>query len=82
MSSSISPLSSTGKIANEFHGADVQTINQHSVVPKASKGVECRRVWRYEIATLATVFSSNVGQMPSLFQSHLDNRSKFGSVMD
>jgi hypothetical protein len=74
MSISISALSSTGTIADEFHGADVQTINQHSVTPKSSKGVEWRRVRRYEIAILATAFSSNVGQMTGLFQNHLDNR--------
>jgi hypothetical protein len=82
MSISIPRLSSTGAIANEFHGADVQTINQHSVMPKASKGVEWRRVGQYEISILGTTFSSNVGQMTILFQSRLDHRSQFGSLAD
>jgi hypothetical protein len=81
MTISISPLSSTGVIANEFRGADIQTMNRHSVIPKASDGIEWRRVRRNENASLVAVFSSDTAPTTSLFQNYRDNPHQFGSEM-
>jgi hypothetical protein len=34
------PMTSTGTVTNEFHGAEVQTMNHHSLIPKASEEIE------------------------------------------